>query len=184
MLKGWRRHGRMITYKKSEDGVVAVEFALVAVPFFMMLIGIVEMSMFFTSGIVLEGASADAARLLRTGQVQMSTDPQATFESELCEKVGFVIDCDDIQYEVIRVEPNTFSLTEENEPEFDEEGRLIEQGFNTGNSNDVVLIRTVYRYQFMTPFIAPLITGDPGKDWLNHVSTTVVRAEPYEFGEE
>ena len=184
-MMGWLRYRRWRKkWRQEDDGVVAVEFALIALPFFTLLFGLIEASLFFTSGIVLEGASNDAARLLRTGQVQMSANPEDTFEDELCQKVSTLLKCENIQYEVIRVDPNTFANAEANEPEFDDDGNLVPQAFATGNSNDILIVRTVYRYQFLTPFIGALITGDAGKDWLNHMSTVVLRAEPYIFGEE
>lgn len=174
-LRYWRRR---------EEGVVAIEFSLVALPFFMLILGILETSLFFASGTVLEGASNAAARLIRTGQAQNSADPEEAFRTELCDQVGRMLECDNIQYEVIRVEPNTFAGAEAYEPEFDADGNLIPAGFSTGNSNDVVLVRTVYRYEFLTPYLGTMITGDVGKNWMTHMSTVVLKAEPYNFGEE
>lgn len=170
--------------RKSEQGLVAVEFALLAVPFFTLIIGIIEASLFFSSGIVLEGAASDAARLIRTGQAQTSADPQAAFEAKLCDEVGIMIDCADIQYEVIHINGDTFTAADQSEPQFDENGYLVPQGFNAGNSNDVILIRAVYRYEFLTPYLGSLMTGDASRNWINHMATVVLRAEPYNFGEQ
>ncbi len=172
------------SWRRKEDGAAAVEFALIAIPFFMLLVGIVEVSMFFASGSVLEGGSAAASRLLRTGQAQMSDDPEDTFRTALCDHVKTMIPCDRIQYEVIRLDDNTFAGAENYEPEFDEEGNLIPSPFSTGNSNDVIMVRTFYKYEFLTPFIGSLITRDLGRSWMMHASMSVIKAEPYNFGEE
>lgn len=175
---------RGITYWRDERGMVAVEFGLLAAPFFMLLMGLIEVSLSFAAGVVLEGASADAARLIRTGQAQTSADPEAMFRERLCDKVGIMLDCDSIQYEVIRVEPNSFSGAQSYTPVFDDEGNLVSSGFSTGNSNDVVLIRTVYKYEFLTPYLGAMMTGSSGKNWVTHMATVVVKAEPYIFGED
>ena len=179
-----RYRGLVRRYKAQDDGVVAVEFALLAIPLFVLIIGAVEMSLFFAGGVVLEGAASDAARLIRTGQSQTSENPEQVFADRLCEKVGVMIDCEDLQYQVIRMETDSFSEAENNQPEFDAEGNLIDEPFNAGNSNDVILIRAAYRYEFLTPFIGAMATGDPSRNWMNHLATVVIRAEPYNFLEE
>jgi Flp pilus assembly protein TadG len=171
-------------WRRREDGVAAVEFALIATPFFLMIVGILEISMYFAAGTALEGGSAAASRLLRTGQAQLSEDPEETFRAALCDHVRSMIPCDRMQYEVIRLDDNTFAGAENYEPEFDDDGNLVPSPFSTGNSNDVIMVRTVYRYEFLTPFLGSLITGDPGRNWSMHTSLSVIKAEPYNFGEE
>lgn len=174
----------LVRLKRRDDGVVAVEFALLALPLFTMILGIVELSMFFASGIVLEGAASEAARQIRIGQVQAAADPEAAFEEELCEKVGVMINCNDLQYEVIHVDEDTFSGAQNQPPQFDENGNLMGSGFNSGNSNDVVIVRAAHRYEFLTPFVGGMIARSTGTNSLMHVATVVIKSEPYNFGEE
>lgn len=169
---------------RKEDGAAAVEFALIATPFFLILIGILEVAMYFAAGTVLEGGAAASSRLLRTGQAQLSENPEDAFRSALCSHVQTMIPCDRIQYEVIRLDDNTFAGAENYEPEFDDDGNLVPAPFTTGNSNDVIMVRTVYRYEFLTPFLGSLITGDTGRNWSTHMAMSVIKAEPYNFGEE
>lgn len=171
-------------WRRREEGVAAVEFALIATPFFLMIVGIIEIAMYFAAGTVLEGGAAASSRLLRTGQAQLSEDPEETFRTALCNHVQSMIRCDRMQYEVIRLDDNTFAGAENYEPEFDDDGNLVPSPFSTGNSNDVIMIRTVYRYEFLTPFLGSLITGDPGRNWSTHMALSVIKAEPYNFGEE
>lgn len=171
-------------WRRREDGVAAVEFALIATPLFLMIVGILEIAMFFAAGTALEGGASAASRLLRTGQAQLSADPEETFRVALCDHVRPMIPCDRMQYEVIRLDDNTFQGAENYEPEFDDDGNLVPSPFSTGNSNDVIMVRTVYRYEFLTPFLGSLITGDPGRNWSMHMAMSVIKAEPYNFGEE
>lgn len=183
---GWRLRWRWlgVTYVRRDDGVVAVEFGLIALPLFMLILGIIEVAMFFTAGLVLEGASAEAGRLIRTGQAQLSADPEDAFETELCDSSDMVLDCDLLQYEVLRIETGNFADAEGNMPTFDGNGNLEPSGFNAGDSNDVIMIRTVYRYEFVMPFMGALITGDPDRNWATHMATVVIKSEPYLFGQE
>lgn len=169
---------------RNTDGVAAIEFGLVALPLFMLIMGIIEIGMFFAAGLVLEGSAAEAGRTVRTGQAQMSAVPEDVFRQALCEHSSAMLDCSRIQFEVIRIGNDSFVTAETATPEFDEDGNLIEQDFDAGNSNDVILIRTVYRYEFLTPFIGSLMTGDPSRNWMNHMTTIVLKAEPFVFGED
>ena len=161
-----------------------VEFALISLPFFILLMGMIEVSLYFAAGTVLEGGAAAASRTIRTGQAQTSADPETVFETALCNHVRAMLNCDNIQYEVIHVDEGTFAGSENYAPEFDADGNLVPSGFATGNSNDVVMVRTFYRYSFLTPFIGAMMTGGVGDNTMVHMSVSVLRAEPYNFGEE
>jgi Flp pilus assembly protein TadG len=169
---------------RKDDGVVAVEFALVAVPFFTLVLGIVEVGLFFTSGSVLQSASVDAARMIRTGQVQNSLDPEETFKEELCFRIDYMLKCSKVQYEVIHIEGDSFADLDDYEPTFNAEGDLVPAGFATGGENDVVLVRSYYKWEFLTPFLGAMMTGDVGKDWLPQMSTVAIKSEPYDPGAE
>lgn len=175
---------RMRFFAKDDDGTAAVEFALLAMPFFFMLMGTIETALAFSSGVALEGGAAAAARMVRTGQVQLSADPEETFKDALCANVGIMIDCNNIQYEVINMANNTFASAADLDPVFDDDGNLVSSGFSTGNSKDIVMIRAAYRYEFVTPVFGSMSSGDMRKNNMLHMATVVIKAEPYTFGEE
>src|SRR3546814_9108371 len=51
---------------RDERGSALIEFALIAPPFFLLLIGTLEVSMMFFASAVLEGATKEAARQIRS----------------------------------------------------------------------------------------------------------------------
>jgi hypothetical protein len=72
-----------------EDGIAAVEFGLVAAPFLALVFAIIETSLIFFTTQSLEKATADAARLIMTGQQQgvaipPGSDPISEFKKKLC----------------------------------------------------------------------------------------------------
>ena len=158
-------------------GATAVEFALVSLPFFTMLVGMIEVSLFFAAGNVLEAAH-EAARVLQTGQGQQSGDAVGAFEDKLCEKVEQMIPCADLLYEVIEIP--TFLDAADYAPQYDADGNLVSQGFSPGGVEDTILVRVSYRYDFLTPFLGQMMTGGGGSSMI-HMATVVVRNEPYEF---
>ena len=174
--------GGVTLFLKREDGATAVEFSLIAVPFTLLLIAIVELSMFFAASSMIQGATEEAARLVRTGQVQQTNgDPQEMFENALCAHASVMANCDNIFYEVIRLD-NFADFT--NYPlQFDGDGNMVSQGFTPGGVNDVVLIRASYRYPLMIPLLANIFSDGPNNTRLI-VATLVLQSEPYDLAEE
>lgn len=163
---------------KEDRAATAVEFALVAVPFTYLLMGIIEMSLMFGGMSTLDAATNDAARLIRTGQVQQTNgDPEEMFRDKLCESAQIFLNCSNIQYEVIRMDG--FSNFSSFPATYDEDGNLESQGFDPGAVDDVILIRTSYRYPLMTPFMAKLIADSSGNS-KRLLSTVVLETEPYD----
>lgn len=171
MYKGWF---------KNIEGSTAVEFAIVGVPFIFLLVGLVEVSLMLAANSMLQFATTDAARLIRTGQVQQSSsDPEQMFKQELCKRVYILVKCTDIQYEVVTF-GGGFSEAQDYQPQYDANGNLISQGFNPGGVSDVVMVRTLYNYPLMTPFIGPMLSDGPSQT-KRMTSAVVLQTEPYEF---
>ena len=62
----------------NRDGTTAVELAFVGPPFLLLLAAIFELGLTLTAQSLLDGAARDAARLIRTGQVQTQGSPIGT----------------------------------------------------------------------------------------------------------
>jgi Flp pilus assembly protein TadG len=172
-------------FLKRNDGVTAIEFAFFAIPFSFLLIGLVEVGMMSTAGATLQGATDEAARLIRTGQAQKSGDAQTLFEEKLCEKTDLIINCDNLVYEVIKVGDGTgFGGLSENmasiEPIYDLNGVLQPRGFDPGAENSLVVVRVTYNYPLLTPFVGPFLS-DEGRNTRRLMSTAIIQNEPYDF---
>jgi len=168
-------------WRKNEDGAVAIEFALVAAPFFITIIGILEFCLFFATGMALEGAAHDAARVIRTGEAQKSGDPLTVFQERLCSTISVIVDCDGVSYEVIEIPEDSFYSVADYAPQFDEDGNLVSQGFTPGGVESTVLVRLAYRYNFTTPFVGHILHNGPVAYEYTHMATVVLRNEPYAF---
>lgn len=172
----WVRLGR------DRDGSVAIEFALVAIPFIFMLVAIIELALMFTSAALLESATSSASRQIRTGALQQAAargpEQEALFRSALCSRADILIVCDQIAVESVNI--GSFSEYGSYAPRMDEDGNMAPQGFDAGGVSDVILVRTFFRYTFMTPVIGRFL-GEGGTPTRRFVSTIVLQAEPYEF---
>ncbi|MBL4804287.1 MAG: pilus assembly protein [Alphaproteobacteria bacterium] len=146
-------------------------------PYMLLTLGILELAIMFTAQSLLEGATTSAARMVRTGELQQSGvgNEEQVFRDALCEYAAVFIDCENI---VVEVKPLD-SFFDDIAPQFDADGNIVSEGFNSGGSGDSMLIRTSYRYGMMTPVVGPLIMG-PDSSTL-FISTIVMQTEPYDF---
>lgn len=171
---------KIVKYRHDEDGAVAIEFALLSLPFMLLALGIIELAFMFATGSILEGATGAAARMIRTGQIQQGgEDPETAFRNALCANAPVLIRCSGLQLEVIAMADGSFLTAGGLDPEYDEDGNLDSGGFDAGADNDVVLVRVAYRYQMMTPLLGNLMLGEGASRLL--MSTLVLQTEPYEF---
>src|SRR5277367_5126476 len=84
-------------FTRDERGAAAIEFAFVAPMFLLLLLVIAELGLTLATQSVLDGATRDAARLIRTGQIQSQTSPITTFHTQLCSEMSSlmtVANCD------------------------------------------------------------------------------------------
>ncbi len=161
---------------KREEGTTAIEFSMLLMPYLMISLGIIELSLMFTSASLVEGATNSAARLIRTGQIQQSTgDPETLFRDALCDYATVLVSCEDMVIEVQTLD----SYADYTNAAFDGDGNLVSQGFDAGASNDRVIVRVAYRYSMMTPLVGNLLNGPDGSTLF--MSTIVLQTEPYEF---
>ena len=167
---------------RKQDGSAAIEFSLVVWPFVMLTLAIIELSLMFTAESLLEGATSQASRQIKTGQFQQASpgDVEAEFRAELCARMPVLIDCNDVQIEAQVM--TSFGDYESMQAEYDEDGNFVPAGFEVGGSSAKVLLRTVYYYPAMTPILAPLFPF-PGNTRL-FVATIVLQVEPYDFASE
>lgn len=164
------------------EGSMAVEFALVCVPFIYLTIAIIEISLFFAGANMLESGVNASARMIRTGQLQSmeAADQEVAFRTNLCSQLFVLIDCNNVDLEVIHIPDDDFGSADGYTPVYDESGRLVSHGFDAGDSDEVVLIRVAYRYQLWTPLFSSIFSVEPDHT-IPLLTTVVLQTEPYTF---
>lgn len=167
-------------FSARENGSTAIEFTLMAVPFSIIMVGMIEMGMMFTASALLEGATQDAARKVRTGQVQKESDPEEAFKTALCDHASVFFRCEDIKYEVTHLRDDSFFAAADVEAQFDKDGNLVARPFDAGIENSVTLVRVTYRYPIMTPLFGQIMS-DKGDNKKLLMATVIMQNEPYDF---
>lgn len=162
---------------RARDGATAVEFALIAAPFFMLLMGILELALVFLVSTTLEHATQDASRMIRTGEFQGGGGVSADdFETLVCDRLSWLGDSCKAQLDVdVRAYASlTDMVTAQANNPYDPEQAC----FEAGGPREVVLVRTSVRWKIYTPLLAPSMasTGD-GKRLIQ--STTAFKNEPF-----
>lgn len=80
--------------RRDQGGTTAIEFALVALPFFLFAFGIMLVGLKYFTENSLEHAVESAAREIRTGQAQKAGKTLKDFRDMVCEEAGTYISCD------------------------------------------------------------------------------------------
>ncbi len=73
---------RVDRLRRDEDGATAVEFALISMPFLMLLFGIMSVCLYFFTTLYIENAVWNASRDLRTGAFENATGDYATLTTD------------------------------------------------------------------------------------------------------
>lgn len=170
-------NARIITDRR---GATAVEFAMLALPFMWLVIGMLELSIYFASSSLMAEAANVGARMVRTGQTQGVGDPATAFRNAVCDRAAVFIPCNRIQFQVRHISDDNFTSAVNYQAAFDSSGNLRNQGFDDGDQSSVIVVRLAYRYPFMTPLIGSLLADGPNTTKLI-LNTIVMKNEPYDF---
>jgi Flp pilus assembly protein TadG len=181
LVRGLIRMKAFRRFARARRGSAALEFAIVAFPFFLLTIGLAEISMIGFAQSSLDYAVSETSRQIRTGQAQMGGVTEAQINTQLCTELNrFVIltcngnlflDVDQFASFVDAgnnnnnpVQNNTFTPT---------------PGYQPGAPSAIVVVRAYYRWQIMTPLFEPIFQNVSGGQRIL-VSTMMFRNEPYQ----
>ncbi len=167
-------------------GSAAVEFAIVAPIFLMIMFSTFEVGWFYYANSIVDASVTTGARLLRTGQIQSSggtTEEQYdTIYNDICRVLDTFGSCDTRL--TVEVETyNTFDeLAADTSPATCADAppdQLDAIPFEPGNELQIVRLRVCYIYTTLNPAIGiNLSEADSNKRRL--ISTMIFRNEPYE----
>lgn len=175
-----RRDGVVARWQADTQGATAIEFAMVAGPFLMMLFGIIGVGLYFFTTFTLENAVEQAGRLLRTGQAQQAGYTAAQFKAKVCEYVPGFVDCDGKLRVNVLSYPDTTNITADSLPTCLAEGGLSNgTQFDMGAASEVVLVWVCYEWE-MAAKIPFLRLGDMANGSRLIQATTVFRTEPFD----
>lgn len=181
-VKDYRFIARLKTrcngFAEDRQGLAAVEFAMIAAPFFFLIFGLLEVCMIFIMGTVIEHATSEASRPLRTGEAQEALMTEEQFRKSVCAEFFDMLECDARLSIDVRTISN-FASSPTGAP-MDEDGNLENQefGFEPGGPNEIVAVRVFYEWDLITPVLSKPLQNMAGNKHMLMIST-VFRNEPF-----
>lgn len=160
-------------FSGDRKGAVALEMALVGPPFLLVMLAILDFGLTLLTQSVLDGAARDAARLIRTGQVQTSGDPVGTFQNLLCSDMSSLMpaaSCDTGVLFEVQVFADygaiAFSSCTRNS---NQTGNGTACTFTPGAGGNIVGVQVSYARPYIVPWVGACLSG--GSCWTGPAST-------------
>jgi Flp pilus assembly protein TadG len=157
-------------------GATAVEFGLIAFPFFAVMFAIIEVCMVFFAGQILEKAAQDASRKILTGQAQAANFNAAQFKNEVCSHLLIIFSCSNVYVDVQNFPQ--FSNVNITKPISNGNFDTGNFGYSPGGANAIVVVRVMYAWQLFVPTMGFNLTDITGNKKLL-MATAVFRNEPF-----
>jgi Flp pilus assembly protein TadG len=170
--------GRLRRLLKNIDGATALEFAIVSVPLFALIIASLQTAIVFFEGQALQTAAGKAARQLMTGNAQLANMSQAQFLNVVC-GVASSFQCSKLMVDVESGSNFQAVSTTPLTPTYNGAGAVTNTwAYSPGNPGDIVVLRVMYDW--------PVVSGPLGFNLANQpnstvllVGTAVFKNEPY-----
>ncbi len=185
---------------RSRDGAAAIEFAILAIPYFLIIFAIIETFVAFAAEQLVTNAVNTLGRQLRTGQItyqlnRVDTDMDVTkFRRAFCNEVNIMIQCSESEITTpskLYIDARTFASfaaipTTIPRVSTDAFADIDPTSFNfaPGGPSTINMLRAYYRWQVITDLVRPYITtirpadGSMPSDFLI-VATTAFQNENY-----
>ncbi len=173
---------RMRRYSQNQDGATAIEFALVALPFFALVFAIIELAIIFFIGSALSHAVSESGRLIRTGNFQ-DCGGAPVFKSLVCENMQGLAGCSqNLTIDVIsRPEFKDIQLPDQRELEDDGTGEQVapDGDFDSAPASTPVVVQATFYYKLALPPQLTRLESTPGSGIRVIKSTTAFLTEPF-----
>ena len=169
---------------RADKGAAAVEFALVATPFFALLFGVIELGLVLMAQVDLENAMGAATREIRTGLTQSASTTalqsiqNTNFAIEVCKNMLWMVsDCEsNIQVDVRTYA--SFGAITMNSATTDQAAIAAgNKQFQTGGPGSIVVVRAYYTWPLFVPGLNTALQRVGNRTLLT--SVTSFETEPF-----
>lgn len=170
------------------DGATAIEFALLALPFFLIVFASIETFVAFTAEQLLANATETMARKIRTGQIQSATWDRDKFRTAFCEEISILMPCSATEVKT----PSKLFIDVRSFSKFSDipksvslvNGDLDTKAFTfaPGGKKSINIVRAYYRWNVVTDLVRPYLSNvrsaDGSQNYLM-IATAVIQNEDY-----
>lgn len=164
---------------RDRRGATAIEFAILALPFFLLIFAVLETTVSFTAEQVMANSMDRLAREIRTGQIVPADTDEATFRQMICNDIDVFVasDCPDLHFDLQNYA--SFDDVPTSIP-FSGPGEIDTSGFKyaPGGAGSINNLRIIYEWPVYTDLMKSRIAGlDDGRVLL--YTTTTWQNEPF-----
>lgn len=169
------RLSRLHALARSRDGSAAIEFALLAIPYFIIIFAILETFIAFAAEQLVSNAVDTMSRQMRTGQITF-VDPSRTgyktqtqFRQAFCDEISIIIRCSQTEaatqdklYLDVRSFANFASIpTTIPRVSADKYSdlKISDFKFTPGGPGSINMVRAYYRWSIIVDLVRPYVTG-------------------------
>ncbi|MBB3352188.1 Flp pilus assembly protein TadG [Rhizobium sp. BK049] len=167
------RFSRFRAVARSRDGAAAIEFALLAIPYFLVIFAILETFIAFAAEELVSNAVDTMSRRMRTGQITYNlgrtTDmSQTQFRQAFCNEISILISCSTSEAATpskLYLDVQTFSSfsaipTTIPKVSSDRYADINTAAFKytPGGAGTINMLRAYYRWEIITDLVRPYIT--------------------------
>lgn len=159
------------------SGASALEFALVASPLILLMLGILEVGIVYFATFSLENAVDQGARLVRTGQAQTQGFDAGKFKTAVCQYLSAPLDCSGLEIDVRHF--SDFGSVNLPSP-LDSNGNLKSAfNYDPGSSGDIVVVRGFYDFSLAAKMPKDIALSNMSNGDRLLTATAAFRNEPY-----
>ena len=142
---------RIAMFRRAEDGTTAIEFGLLAMPFFLLMFVIIELGMILFTEYAIQFGVEESSRILRTaGQGTMTGEE---FRDMICDRAAVVINCNQ-RLGLSVTSASRFADVEHPRIANIQPGDV--SAFTPGTAGDAVVVIATYDWAFISLFMSPL----------------------------
>ncbi|MEX1060918.1 MAG: TadE/TadG family type IV pilus assembly protein [Methyloceanibacter sp.] len=164
-------------FSRDPSGASALEFALVATPLILLLLAVLQVGLVYFANFTLENATAQGARLIRTGQAQTQNFDATAFKNEVCKHLNAMLPCTKLKLDVRRFA--SFSSTELTNP-LDGNGNLKTNfSYDPGVGGEVVVVRAFYPWDLPAKLPTDIRMSNMKDGNRLLIATAAFRNEPF-----
>lgn len=179
-----RRGARLFSrLAKDSSGSTAIEFAALAIPFFLLVFAILESCISFAGQEVLANATDDVARKVRTGQIKAAdiADSRVDLRAVICDELEVMVakGCPGLEVDLQHFD--TFAQAARLRIRYTPDGDLDTRDFkiDPGLAQTKNTLRVFYRWPVMTDFMRSAMSNLKGGKIL-HFATSTWQNEPFD----
>lgn len=141
---------------RDRQGATTVEFAIIALPFFGLIMGCIELAVVLFAGVSLDLATSKVSREIRTG-IAGKPATAAVFKTKVCTEMAWmgVTNCEGKIQVDVRTYDNFNLVTKAPDPIATGELKASDMTYTVGEGTKIQLVRVYYPWKLFSPFVKP-----------------------------